>query len=103
MVCPNCNSKPSIIKKEIEKKDVPEKPSGWDETDEYIERRYKEKQKQKRGEPLPNFEKIEGSRFFIKYTCRKCGYKFKYNTLKHWPRVCPSCAKEIGVVDPTLL
>ena len=87
MVCPNCTSKSNKKEDVIE---VPKKPAGWDQEDEYIERAYKFK---KNG--TPKFEKIEGSNVYIMYLCEKCQYKFRYNTLKHWPNSCPRCGKDL--------
>ena len=100
MVCPNCDKKPSIqkIKETVEENGVDKKPIGWDETDAYLEMAYKKKEVEKK-EPV-KFDKVEGSKYHVIYVCKNCEYKFRYNTLKHWPGVCPACSKEIEAVEP---
>ncbi|MBT3691265.1 hypothetical protein HOG16_03425 [Candidatus Woesearchaeota archaeon] len=97
MVCPNCEKTPSIqkVKETVEENGVDKKPVGWDETDEYLRVNYKEKSK-----PEVTFDKVEGSKYHIICVCKKCEYKFKYNTIKQWPRVCPACSKKVEVVEP---
>ncbi len=98
MVCPNCEKNPSIqkVKETVEENGVDKKPAGWDEVDDYLKVSYKEKEK-----PKVEFEKVEGSKYHLRYVCKSCEYKFKYNTIKHWPRVCPACSKDIEAVEPS--
>ncbi len=99
MVCPGCEKKPSVekIKKAVEENGVDKKPVGWDEIDDYLEVACREKKVEKK--PV-EFEKIDGSKYHVNYLCKNCEYKFKYNMLKHWPRVCPACSKNIEAVEP---
>lgn len=30
-----------------------------------------------------------------RYICDKCGFAFRYNPIKDWPRVCPACSKPL--------
>jgi len=68
-----------------------EKPAGWDAEDSEIERAYKQKQA-----ALPDVEKIDNER--VKYTCKKCKYKFVFNYLKRVPGRCPYCGANIESV-----
>jgi Zn finger protein HypA/HybF involved in hydrogenase expression len=98
MVCPMCDNRSmrDKVKEDIEKNNISKKPDDWDEIDEYLEQKYKEKN---RKEHIVEYEIIKGSKYYVKYTCKNCDYSFRYNTLKHWPRVCPSCAKDIEVIN----
>jgi Zn finger protein HypA/HybF involved in hydrogenase expression len=98
MVCPGCEKKPSVekIKETVEENGVDKKPVGWDEVDDYLESAFKNRKVEKK--PM-EFEKVEGSKYHVNYVCKNCEYKFKYNTLKHWPRVCPACSKIIEAIE----
>ncbi len=88
MICPNCENKIKTqkIKKDIETKPVEKKPVGWDDIDDYLEKKFKEKNDDK---------EIDLSNPYKNLTCEKCEYKFRYNVAKQWPNVCPSCSKKI--------
>jgi len=72
MVCPECARHKGTPKPEAQVK--PQKPSDWDEDDEYLARAAKKPKK-------PQLE--EG----MKLKCKKCSYVFVYNG----KRVCPYC------------
>jgi len=93
MVCPNCSTRPSpkIIEKEVEENGVDDKPAGWDEVDEYLEKAYREKQNKQ-----PDVLKSEDGSDYVQCVCRKCQYGFRYNTVKKWPHSCPSCGREVN-------
>jgi len=90
MVCPECNKKPSVkmIQETVEENGVDEKPLGWDEVDDYLEKAYKKKES-----PVKTCASEDG---YINYVCKKCEYKFRHNTLKNWPNFCPSCGREVN-------
>ncbi|MFH1174879.1 MAG: hypothetical protein V1725_07115 [archaeon] len=79
--------------RETPAKKVPvEKPTGWDREDDFIDRAYSAKQKQKaavEGTVVP----IDDDH--VKYTCKKCKYAFKYNLEKKQPAHCPYCGADI--------
>ena len=89
MICPNCEKRvqKDMIQKDIEAKPIEKRPAGWDELDEYLEKNYKQKNEKSEELSLKNPYK--------NLTCDKCEYKFRYNTIKQWPKVCPSCSKKI--------
>ncbi len=95
MVCSNCFHSSGVKRlskgkeKSAEEKEViEEKPSSiviYDERD-----ALRAEAKEKRVVPKPA---VQDDR--IKYICDKCGFGFKYNPIKMWPRVCPACARSI--------
>jgi hypothetical protein len=97
MVCSNCFHSASIKKigkkvesdKSVEEKEVvEEKPSSIVIYDEREALRSGEFKKREVVKP-----KVQDDR--IKYICDKCGFGFKYNPIKMWPRVCPACGRSI--------
>lgn len=64
------------------------KPKGWDSEDEYLERAYKQKIKNRA-------QAVTIDRETVKYECPKCKYSFVYNVLKKIPSRCPYCGSEI--------
>ena len=84
MICPHCEKEK--IKEDIEKNNVEKKPAGWDDIDDYLEKSYKSKTEKK---------EVSLDKPFLNLTCDKCEYKFRYNAIKQWPNVCPSCSKKI--------
>ena len=92
MVCPNCSNKPSVqlIDKEVEENGVDDKPAGWDEVDDYLEKAYRDKKNKQ-----PEVIKAEDGSVYVQCVCKKCQYGFRYNTLKKWPHSCPSCGREV--------
>jgi DNA-directed RNA polymerase subunit RPC12/RpoP len=100
MVCPYCvtdrrtreNVHKQVMEERLAAKDVEQKaknkPVGWDKDDEYLERAHKARQDNK-----VKVEKIDN--VFVKYTCHKCGYQFKFNTDKMMPVHCPYCSEHI--------
>jgi len=96
MVCRKCYGiKAPIAKKEPTKE---AKPVGWDKDDEVIRHLYNEKERSRLKLLNENreikFEIIPGTRSLF-YVCEGCEYKFKYNSIKHWPNTCPSCDKMV--------
>ena len=69
---------------------APAKPKGWDNEDEYLNRAYNEK----RGN-APVIEKMSDGR--TKYQCKKCTYKFPYDTDKKTPANCPYCGTPVNL------
>jgi DNA-directed RNA polymerase subunit RPC12/RpoP len=65
-------------------------PAGWDKEDEYLERAYKQKQKQ---QPQVSVQKIDDDK--VKYKCPKCSYTFIYSIEKNHPHACPYCGSDI--------
>jgi Zn finger protein HypA/HybF involved in hydrogenase expression len=91
MVCPNCFSG-KTQKQQQEKKGVAEKPNkpvGWDQDDEYLQKYYSSKKVEK-----PQFRKITGSSH-LECTCKNCKYAFKYDPFRKRPKNCPYCNEEI--------
>ena len=90
MVCSNCFQSTGFKKVKKEEKTVEEKEEEeprsiiiHDEEDVFREERKKRIVK-----PKVQDEKI-------KFICDKCGFGFKYNPIKLWPRGCPSCGRRI--------
>ncbi len=92
MVCSNCFQSTSFkkVKKEIktveEKEVIKEKPRSmviYDEEDVFRENRKERVVK----------SKVQDDR--LKFICDKCGFGFKYNPIKMWPRGCPACGRKI--------
>jgi len=98
MVCPNCanrRSAPSVpVKKTEEKVKIVERPRGWDEVDDYLERAYVQKTKSVGSGPQIVGTDPEGK--FAQVVCRKCNYKFRYNLIKKWPPSCPACGRGLN-------
>ncbi|MBW3003547.1 hypothetical protein KY328_05030 [Candidatus Woesearchaeota archaeon] len=99
MVCPHCvkerkNSeakKTKIVEPENKISVFRNRPPGWDEDDEYLERAQREKQialSSVRRELQVHGDKVN-------YKCFKCKYVFVYNKAKHYPNVCPNCGSGI--------
>ncbi len=90
MVCFSCfkkrGKKPTVKEapKPVEKK----KPAGWDSEDELLERLIKDKRRSQ--SPVGKVERVPGE-MYVKYTCNKCAFKFKYYPLHKKPRTCPYC------------
>lgn len=78
-------------KKEEQKVEVQkqqkDKPAGWDQEDEFLERA------SKTADPTPVYHMIDNEH--IMYKCTACGYKFKYSVTRKQPGVCPYCAAVI--------
>jgi Zn finger protein HypA/HybF involved in hydrogenase expression len=89
MVCPNCDKKPSLglINETVSENGVSAKPAGWDEVDDYLEKVVKVKEE--------SFVRGESSGEHVFYVCKKCEYNFRYNTIKKYPQVCPSCGRNV--------
>lgn len=94
MVCPNCFNSFSIKKdskpKKIEKfQEVKEKPKTIViHSEEEVSRSFLKEKKEKKPE-------VRKKDHRVRYVCDKCGYSFKYDPVKDWPRRCPSCARKI--------
>ncbi|MBT4936065.1 hypothetical protein HOL21_00295 [Candidatus Woesearchaeota archaeon] len=94
MVCPNCYSgKTQKLKEkeELAKKEVPQKPAGWDQVDDYLEKAARTK---KQDEQKAQFTKIPGTDQ-VKCKCLSCKFSFKYNPFRKLPRTCPFCNADI--------
>ena len=91
MVCPDCFSGKTdeLKQKEAQKKIEIIKPRGWDQDDEYLEKYYKQKEKQQ-----TNFKRIPGTNH-IECVCDYCKFKFKYDPFRKSPKHCPYCSKEV--------
>ena len=92
MVCSNCfqsSGIKKIVKKEAEeKKVIEEKPQSiviYDE-DRALKSDFPKKNEIRKPE-------VKDDR--VKYVCDKCGFGFKYNPIKMWPRVCPACGRNV--------
>ena len=98
MVCPYCVSERrnrEQVHKEVKEQRIaqkeaakPDKPKGWDKEDELLDRAWKQKMDNK-----VRVDWIDNT--YCKYTCQKCGYKFKINTEKMMPVHCPYCSEHI--------
>jgi predicted Zn-ribbon and HTH transcriptional regulator len=93
MVCPGCSTRPNLqmIDKEVEENSIDDKPVGWDEVDDYLEKAYREKKSKE-----PGVLKSESEDGYVHCVCKKCQYGFRYNTIKKWPHSCPSCGREVN-------
>jgi hypothetical protein len=100
MVCRECVKERKTAEFSVQKQKVQEakkveqevvrkqQPAGWDHEDAEIERAYKEKAGQKvTAVPIDNEH--------IKYTCQKCKYSFKYNTVEQRPPRCSYCGTPV--------
>lgn len=108
MVCPTCvrerkdkeitakkiQEKAIALQEELKIKQAEQKnrPPGWDEEDEYLERAYQQKQRQSM---VNKYERINADR--INYICGKCRYKFAYSTLSKFPKTCPYCGTAVFI------
>ena len=98
MICPQClkerRTKEQVYKELKEEKETetqePQKPVGWDKEDEYLERAFKQKEKQNK-----HYQRVGDGK--INYSCLKCKYKFIYDEDNKHPRTCPYCGTEIFV------
>lgn len=63
-----------------------EKPAGWDETDELLEKAAAKKAAA--SAPDGNFTTSDGR---VMHTCSKCKYQFKYDPDDDRPNKCPYC------------
>ena len=103
VICPQCikqlrskkaagmakNSQGQQTVQHGQKGQEPGKPPGWDHEDEYLEKRYQQKQK----EPKKTFERISADK--IRCKCENCNYPFIYNTVTKHPGSCPYCDQKI--------
>lgn len=101
MVCPQCVKERKERQRDAEKQAHDEveaekvqaekktKPAGWDHEDEYLEKVEKQRQKNQL-----QFERLDSERVML--TCPKCEYKFKFNTVKKSPKLCPYCGTVIS-------
>ncbi|HIJ11796.1 TPA: hypothetical protein HA278_07085 [Candidatus Woesearchaeota archaeon] len=91
MVCQGCfKGKKTLENKVKTPKPEPPKPAGWDKEDEYLEKISRQKKEQQKAQ----FVKIPGTDF-VKCTCMKCKYQFKYNPFTKRPTCCPYCGEGI--------
>lgn len=70
------------------------KPAGWDEDDEKLERMSKSRP-QESGAPKANYERIDDEN--VKLTCPKCEYRFTFNTTRMSPNACPYCSAKLNI------
>ena len=89
MVCPGC-FKGKALPKEKVKKVEPPKPPGWDSDDDYLEKISRQRQVEEKAQ----FKKIPGTDY-VRCTCLKCKFQFRYDPFKKRPRVCPYCSADI--------
>ncbi|MBU0535760.1 MAG: hypothetical protein KKE20_02255 [Nanoarchaeota archaeon] len=73
-----------------EKEAAKEKPAGWDQDDEYLEKMHKQKMKK-----MAIIENVTGDR--TRYKCPKCSYSFTHGTYSKTPLRCPYCDTQIRV------
>lgn len=88
----------SVVKQKEEEKakeaeTFKNKPAGWDEDDERLEKMSKAKASE--GPSKQNYERIDDDN--IKLTCPKCEYKFTYNTVRMTPNACPYCGVKLNI------
>jgi rubrerythrin len=72
----------------------PKKPLGWDDDDDYLEFKAKEKQENQRSGSSV-VEKIDGDRATLH--CPKCDFKFIYNISSRTPSSCPYCGVKLNI------
>lgn len=100
VVCPLCikDQKKTRGKTQIDqaiehtkqqKKEIQQKPAGWDQTDEYLEK----VAFQKSSGPKIQYERISEEK--IKCVCPKCSYKFIRDIIKKYPASCPYCGTPV--------
>lgn len=70
-------------------KPAAEKPMGWDEEDEYLERHAKDAKK----DAAPVARRLDDAH--VQLTCPGCNYSFKYDFVLKHPGCCPYCSREI--------
>jgi hypothetical protein len=100
MVCPSCIKEKRMAKsasetqamaqteKQKQEEEQKARPAGWDKEDEYLEKAYKQRQKQKL-----TIEKVGDG--IIMIVCPKCNYKFKYNIDRERPKNCTYCSEPV--------
>lgn len=66
-----------------------QKPVGWDEIDDRLEKMHKAKVAS-----TVNVTKLDDDK--VQYACPKCKYNFIYNTEKKTPKGCPYCSTPIS-------
>jgi DNA-directed RNA polymerase subunit M/transcription elongation factor TFIIS len=99
MVCNNCFSSSSFKRLNISRKIVEkneEKPKSIIiHNDKGLLKNLPSEEKEEKIHEKEGDEKI-------KYICDKCGFSFKYNLIKNWPRTCPSCDKPVSEIKKSL-
>lgn len=89
VVCPSCFSGKTEKKKQQEeiKKKKESKLPGWDEVDDYLE---------KSSEVKVSVGKVEDlSEDYLRYSCTKCNFKFKFHKIRKTPYTCPYCDTKV--------
>jgi len=89
MVCSKCFRTKHPKKEPIKNIVEVEKPPGWDEVDEQLAKKAKEK--------VSTVIKLRaiGDSDKVRYACRMCDYRFTYNTTRRLPTSCPYCDAKI--------
>lgn len=72
-----------------ETKPKDQKPAGWDEIDDRLEKLHKAKVAS-----TVTVTKVDDDK--VQYACPKCKYNFIYNMEKKTPRTCPYCSTPIS-------
>ena len=92
MVCPNCFSGATKKRQEqLQKKpELPARPPGWDAEDDYLEKAAKLRKQENQAQ----FSKIPGTQY-VRCTCLKCKFSFRYDPFRKRPRTCPYCNDDI--------
>ena len=100
MVCPNCikerkakdlavSMQKSAAEQAVKAAASDQRPVGWDEDDDYLQRASRSK-----GKNTVRAVRIDGER--VKFNCPKCKYEIVYNTVKKIPGRCPYCSLGIA-------
>ena len=74
------------------------RPAGWDEEDERLEKMSKSKASAASsgdGAPQMRVERVDENN--VKVTCPKCDYKFTYNLIRMGPNTCPYCSAKLNI------
>ena len=95
MVCPTCFTGKTKQQEEqklemLKKQEANPKPAGWDNEDDYLEKRARIK----REENQAQFTKILGTSQ-VKAQCSACKYTFRYDPVNKKPFTCPYCNADI--------
>lgn len=93
MICQSCFKKRDdpIVKKKV-KPETAKRPPGWDKEDDEINRLVQMKKAE-----IGKVERIKGEKF-VRYTCPKCSFKFRFFPLEKRPKYCPYCSKENPII-----
>jgi hypothetical protein len=97
MVCKNCFSSSDLLIKKEETKIEIKKPVERVVVPRTIVINKEEDVFREIDRPIREKRMVERKKEdqYRRLTCDKCSFKFRYNERKDWPRICPSCGREV--------